>query len=170
MLVTDAGVAQLAAQTTCNRQVVGSSPTTGSKGQKCPPDLGTPAPARVRPPGRATREVTNGLDVVAVGIAHERAVVAGVVLGPKPGLVEHLGPLRHGSIKEGPHGRPVGGVEGDVGLAEALARHRRADPELGPLPDAEADNLPEVHHPAAAQWCKDGVVEGDAPGDVGTLD
>jgi hypothetical protein len=28
----EAGVAQLVAQTTCNRQVVGSSPTTGSAG------------------------------------------------------------------------------------------------------------------------------------------
>src|SRR5436190_4637520 len=31
--VSDAGVAQLVAQATCNRQVVGSSPTAGSKGR-----------------------------------------------------------------------------------------------------------------------------------------
>src|SRR4051794_3075023 len=38
--------------------------------------------------------MTDGLDVVAIGIADERAVVVGVVLRPHPGLVQHLCPRR----------------------------------------------------------------------------
>ncbi len=36
-----AGVAQLVAQAICNRQVVGSSPTTGSKLKNGSPEIGT---------------------------------------------------------------------------------------------------------------------------------
>ena len=39
----------------------------------------------------ASEGVVHRLDVVAVGIAHERTEVAGVVLRPHPRLVEHLG-------------------------------------------------------------------------------
>ena len=54
------------------------------------------------------------LDVVAVGIAHERAVVVGVVLGPHPRLVQHLGAGGDGRVEERVDRRPVGGGEGDV--------------------------------------------------------
>ena len=40
--------------------------------------------------------VADGLDVVAVGVADEGAVVVGVVLRPQPGLVQRLGAQRRG--------------------------------------------------------------------------
>ena len=48
------------------------------------------------------------LDVVAVGVAHERAVVVGVVLGPHAGLVQHLGTVRLGRREERVDGSPIG--------------------------------------------------------------
>ena len=49
------------------------------------------ADRRRRGPVSPCRAVADGLDVVAVGVAHEGAVVVGVVLGPDAGLVQHLG-------------------------------------------------------------------------------
>ena len=59
-------------------------------------------------------QVADGLDVVALRVADERGVVAGVVLRPLPGFVQHLGakPLRR--LEEAPDGRPVGCGEGQV--------------------------------------------------------
>ncbi len=76
MLVVIAGVAQLAAQTTCNRQVVGSSPTTGSvrratavsrRGRevllsRLGPERRVLAPI----PGRASRQRVWALDLPAI--------------------------------------------------------------------------------------------------------
>ncbi len=73
--------------------------------------------------------MADGFDVVAVWVSDEGAVVTRVVLGPEPRLVEHVGSLRHGGVEEGPHGRPVGSVERDVGLTETLAGLERPDPE-----------------------------------------
>ena len=42
------------------------------------------------------------LDVVAVGVTDERAVVAGVVLGPLPGFVQNLGTRPHRGVEPGP--------------------------------------------------------------------
>ena len=64
--------------------------------------------------------MTDGFDVVAVRVADEGAVVVLVVLGPHSWLVQHLGAGADGSVEEGPHGRTVGGLEGDVRLPEAL--------------------------------------------------
>jgi hypothetical protein len=66
--------------------------------------------------------VADYFDVVAVGVAHERSVVVGVVLGPDPRLVESLGAEAFGGLEEGAHRSPVGRLEGDVGFAEALTR------------------------------------------------
>ena len=52
--------------------------------------------------------VADGFDVVAVGIAHERAVVGRVVLGPDARLVQHLGAGRDRGVEEGAHRGPVG--------------------------------------------------------------
>ena len=70
------------------------------------PTLPTGKPDRdalARPAPRASlREVTDRLDVVAVGIAHERAVVVRVVLGPHPRLVQHLGAGGDRGVEERP--------------------------------------------------------------------
>ena len=113
--------------------------------------------------------MADGLDVVPVGIADERAVVAGVVLGPEPGFVQDLGPLCHGSVEEGADRGPVGRVEGEMGLPEPLAGHGGANPEFGVLADTETDDFSEVHRPRAAERREDGIVERDALRDVRTL-
>ena len=60
------------------------------------------------------RRVADGLDVVAVGVADERAVVVRVVLGPHPRLVQHLGAGRDRGVEERAHRGPVGRDERDV--------------------------------------------------------
>ena len=67
-------------------------------------------------------QMAHGLDVVAVGVAHERAVVVGVVLGPHPRLVQHLGTGRDRGVEERPHRGAIGRDERDVVLA---VRRRR---------------------------------------------
>jgi len=62
--------------------------------------------------------VADGLNVVAVGVAHESAVVLGVVLGPHTRLVEHLGTGGHGGVEEGANRCPIRGGDCDVGFAE----------------------------------------------------
>ena len=64
------------------------------------------------------RLMADRLDIVAVGVPHEGAVIVGVILGPDPRRVEHLGSAGHGRVEEGPHRGPVGGDEGQVGLSE----------------------------------------------------
>src|SRR5262245_27005863 len=115
-------------------------------------------------------QVADRFDVVAVGIAHERAVVVRVVLGPHPRLVQHFGPGGHRGVEEGAHRGPIGRLEGDVGLAEALAGLAGADPEIGLAAHAEADGLAEVHDAGAAEGCQHRVVEHGTGTDVGTLD
>ena len=64
--------------------------------------------------------VADGFDVVAVGVAHERAVVGGVVLGPHAWLVEHF---RAGGLRRFEPRVDRGAVrrlEGDVRLAVRL--------------------------------------------------
>ena len=80
--------------------------------------------------------MVDGLDVVAVGVADEGAEVAGVVLGPYPWRVQHLGPLRDRRVAERLHRVAVGRAERDVGLlADVAVRLLRADPEVGnPVP------------------------------------
>ena len=116
------------------------------------------------------RRVAHGLDVVAVGIANEGAVVVGVVLGPDPRLVQHLGPDALGGGEERPHRIPVGGGEGDVRLAKAFACGSRPQPEVRHGRDPIPDHLPEVHDPLAADSGEHGVVEAGAGGHVRALD
>src|SRR5436190_1849184 len=80
-----------------------------------------------------------GLDVVAVGVPHEGAVVVGVVVGPDAGFVEYFGASTHRCLEEGPYRGPVGCRERDVRLAESLAAGQPADPEIWHGRDTEAD-------------------------------
>ena len=52
---------------------------------------------------RLTPAVTDGLDVVAVGIAHERTEVRRVVLGEDARFVQHLRAQRDGRVAERRH-------------------------------------------------------------------
>ena len=113
--------------------------------------------------------VADGFDVVAVGVADEGAEVVLVVLGPDARLVQHLGAVGDGGVEERLHGSPVGGGEGEVRLAEAVAGLLGADPEVREL-GAVADRLAEVEDPLAAERGEHGVVEGRGGGEVGTLD
>ena len=74
--------------------------------------------------------VMDGFDVVAVGIAQEDGVVAGVVFRPFPGSVQHLHPGRHGGLVHGVDRGPVRRAEGDVQFP-GLVPGRRAEPEVG---------------------------------------
>ena len=80
----------------------------------------------------AVAAVTDGLDVVAVGVAHEAAEVALVVLRPQPGLVQRLGAeLERGGVPAA-HGVGAVGGEADVDLAVgAGCRVAAGDPEVG---------------------------------------
>ena len=86
------------------------------------PDAGTTVHARV-PAHLAV--VADDLDVVAVGIEHERAVVAGVVLGPLPGsaVVAVAGSCR--GLVEGIDGGVIAGAERHVEVLRRRARHDR---------------------------------------------
>ena len=95
--------------------------------------------------------VTDGLDVVAIGIAHERAVVTRVVLGPEPRLVQHLRAACDGSVEEGAHRGAVGRDERNVRFAESVAGGTRADPEVGLGRHAEPDDVSEIHDPNPAE-------------------
>src|SRR5215467_14775 len=121
---------------------------------------------RARLPGL----VTDGLDVVAVGVADEGSVVAGVVLRPHARLVQDLRTAGGGGLEEGVHRRAVRRGEGDVRLAEAVPGGLAADPEIRHGWHAVPDGLAEVQHPPAAERGQDGVVEGGAGRQVSALD
>ena len=78
------------------------------------------------------RSVTDGLDVVAVGIAHECAVVARGGTRATPAV---RAALRHRAAYRGseerPHRRSIGRHERDVRLAEPVTGRLRAEPEVG---------------------------------------
>ena len=74
--------------------------------------------------------VVDGLDVVAVRIAQEHAVVAGVVLRKLARGVQHFHPGRHGGVVHGVHRAPVGCLEGHVQFP-GLGAGGRAEPEHG---------------------------------------
>ena len=88
------------------------------------------------PPGRrsagvhqAGKRVVHGLDVVAVGIAEEDAVVARVVLGPDPRLVQDLRPRRPGRGEDLVDG--LAGRRGERQVHRPVARAlHRPEPQL----------------------------------------
>src|SRR5262249_41101561 len=73
--------------------------------------------------------VAAGLDVVAVGVAHERAVVGRVVLRPDLGLVQRLRALPKGGREELTDRGPVRSPEGQMALPESVAGGLGAEPE-----------------------------------------
>ena len=74
--------------------------------------------------------VVDGLDIVAVRIAQEDGVVAGVILRPLAWGVQHFHPGRHGGLVYGIHRAAVGRPEGHVQFP-GLGAGGRAQPEHG---------------------------------------
>jgi len=109
------------------------------------------------------------LDVVAVGVAHERAEVVLVVLGPHARLVKHLGAAALGSLEERHHRIAARRLEGDVRLAEPLTGVEVTDPEVRLAGRPVADRHPEVHDARDAERLQDLVVEPGAGLHVGAL-
>jgi len=77
--------------------------------------------------------VDDGLDVVAVGIADERPVVARVVLGPQPRRVQ--------ALSTGFHGRGVERADGGASAASNARCTSRLGPTPGKVP-TQNDGLP----------------------------
>src|SRR3954449_5865534 len=86
-----------------------------------------------RCPSKALRPVVvDDLDVVAVGVEHERGVVAGVVLGPLAGRAVVAVAGAGGGLVEGVDGVVVVRREGNVKvLGRLVARHERERVALG---------------------------------------
>jgi uncharacterized membrane protein YgaE (UPF0421/DUF939 family) len=128
---------------------------------------------RVRARLRALAAVVDGLDVVAVGIAQEDAVVAGVVLRPFAGRVQHLCPGRHGGLVHRVDRGPVGRAEGDVQFP-GLVPGGRAQPEVGYAvgagqADDEAVAVREAHRLAHPDRGEGAQVEVEGGLDVASL-
>ena len=118
---------------------------------------------------RLFHRVTHGLDVVAVRVAHKRAVVVGVILGPDTRLVEDVCSNRNRSVEEGAHSSATSRREGNVRLAESIAGSAGRDPEVGVRRYPESNGVVELHHTYAADRRQDRAVEGGARVDVRTL-
>jgi hypothetical protein len=131
------------------------------------------AAERVRARLRALAAVVDGLDVVAVGIAQEDAVVAGVVFRPFAGRVQHLCPGRHGGLVYRVDRVPVGRAEGDVQFP-GLVPGGRAQPEVGYAvgagqADDEAVAVREAHRLAHPDRGEGAQVEVEGGLDVASL-
>src|SRR5580704_16622720 len=118
--------------------------------------------------------VVDGLDVVAVGIAQEDAVVAGVVFRPFTGRVQHLYAGRHGGLVHRVDRGPVGRAEGDVQFP-GLVPGGRAPPEVGyavgtAQADDEAVAVREAHRLAHPDRGEGGQVEVEGGLDVASLE
>ena len=117
------------------------------------------------------REVADGFDVVAVGIAEEGPVVVGVVLRPDPRFVEHLG----GGVDSGREERvdcgTIGSREREVRFAKAVPGSLAAEPEVGHRRHSVPDGRPvELEDSLRADRGQHGVVERRTCFDVGALD
>jgi hypothetical protein len=72
--------------------------------------------------------VTHGLDVVAVGIEHERTVIVRVIARAQAGRAIVLAACGERRAMEGVDGRPIVGV--DRNMQNALEPSLAADPEI----------------------------------------
>lgn len=109
-------------------------------------------------------------DVVAVGVAHEGAVVVGVVLRPHPSSVQHLSAASNGGVEERPYRSSIRSAKRYVALAETLAGLPGTEPEVGKRRHAEADEFIVAHNALSAEGGEHGVVERGTRGDITALD
>ncbi len=101
----------------------------------------------------------DGFDVVAVGVADERAEVSGVVLGPDPRCVQRLRPELQRSVVEGLHVVGAGGLEREVDHGTRRSAGAVLEPEVGLAVPPEADCGADVHLSRVAQNREHPVVE-----------
>src|SRR5690349_18534810 len=95
--------------------------------------------------------MTDGFDIVAVGVADECGAVARMVFRPQPRLVQDLCPGSDRGRTELVNRFPARRGEGDVRLPKTLPGGPRPDPEIRRWRDAVADRVSEIQHPGAAQ-------------------
>src|SRR5262245_5745862 len=113
--------------------------------------------------------VANSLDVVAVRVADEGAIVARVVLRPQARLMQDLRARRDRGSEELIDRRPAHSGKRDMRLPEPLTRGSGPDPEFWPRRNAEADDGSELLYPAAAQGAEHSVVESSTGRGIGAL-
>ncbi|SQD95854.1 hypothetical protein FMEAI12_3350029 [Parafrankia sp. Ea1.12] len=118
--------------------------------------------------------VMDGLDVVAVEIAEEHRVVAGVILRPLAWRVKHLDARAERGLVDGVDGLPVSRMERQVQLP-CLGTRRRAEPEGGhPVRTGEPDDggplERDAHRLAHPERGEHREIEGEGGLDVTDLD
>lgn len=118
--------------------------------------------------------MVHGLHVVAVGVAQEHAVVAGVILGELPRGVQHLHACAHRGGVDGVDGGAVGSAKRHVELP-GLVACGWAQPEVGDAlgagqADDDTSRHREAHHLVQADGCENPHVERQRRFDIGHLD
>src|ERR1700730_7628521 len=105
-----------------------------------PRRAGDTGPAATRDRGALLGRVADSFDVVSVGVTHEGTVIAGVILRPDAGFVQHLSADAGRRLEERPHGGPVRRRERDMGLAKSFAAGLPGDPAVWLARGAESDD------------------------------
>jgi hypothetical protein len=113
--------------------------------------------------------MTNGLDVVTIGVSNEGAEVIRMVLGPEPWFVQHLGALADRSVKELLYGGASACRESDVRFSKSLATVEWSDPERGHRRHAETNDGAKIHDASAPESGEHGVIEPSARRNVSAL-
>src|SRR5689334_22603522 len=98
------------------------------------------------------RRMADRLDVVAVRIEHERAVVIRVIVRPQSGRPVVAPARRYRRLVERVDLLPIRGAKGDMRRQDC--RLAVTDPEIGLRRDAEADRVLELHDHRIAEWRK----------------
>jgi NifB/MoaA-like Fe-S oxidoreductase len=88
--------------------------------------------------------VTNGLDVVPIGITNERPEIVSFVLGPQARIMKDWCTEFDRDFEESTYGLAIRRDKGDVALAKAVTGLAWADPEFGLLIAAESDDSSKI--------------------------
>ncbi len=120
--------------------------------------------------GQLLRRVAHGLDVVAIRVTDERAVVVLVILGPDARFVQHVSTGADSGSEERPHRLTIGSAERDMGLPKPVAVLQWSEPEVGERWHAVTNHGAELHDPATAERGEYCVVERSAGSNVSALD
>src|SRR5579872_5525496 len=107
--------------------------------------------------------MANRLDVVAVAIDDEGAIVVRMILRPKPGRSVVASAGRTRSIVERFHGSAIRSPDSNVAGRRGFAR---GNPEIRLAIGAEASCLAEVHHDFVPERRQCGLKKSFALGDV----